>query len=226
MVMTVPELIELKDHLELSPEAFAGITGVSFHRIRRGRIRGAAEILPDRQVVVDRCKKLYAIAIDLCGQHDPALDWIYSQSPALGDVAPIDLTAIPAGFQKIETLISTLKRAAQSITTPRIEVQPVGLPTPKLTDKLQIKDRIKEARSRLPDLTKAEVARRMQKMGFKKFTGATLWRYEIGYEASWKEIEALATVLGVSPHWLAGIDNIAGQQAPSTTLPQTRKMRR
>ncbi|MCU0701590.1 MAG: hypothetical protein MUC96_34210 [Myxococcaceae bacterium] len=39
--------------------------------------------------------------------------------------------------------------------------------------------------------------------GFAGFTSAKLGRYEIGYEASWREITALAAILDVKPQWLA-----------------------
>jgi hypothetical protein len=38
--------------------------------------------------------------------------------------------------------------------------------------------------------------------GVEGFTGAKLGRYEIGYEASWREITALASILKVTPTWL------------------------
>jgi hypothetical protein len=82
---------------------------------------------------------------------------------------------------------------------------PIGLETksgPKPDAKFRIAERLKQARARDAALTKAEIARRMVASGVEGFTGAKLGRYEIGYEASWREITALASILKVTPTWL------------------------
>ncbi len=247
--MNIAELVRFKNDLELSPEAFAGMTGFSFNRIRRGRVQGEVNFSSERLAMIGRGRRLYTLALELCGSREAALEWIYAPAPSLGKRSPIDLTITDLAFERVERLIATLKNAAQPVASASASGEPLlplalvakaetkepetkettlqesqnDVPTsaatpaaavkitpasteakgPKSDEKFRIAEQLKEARARVAELTKAEIARRMVALGFVNFTGAKLGRYEIGYEASWREITALASILKVKPEWLA-----------------------
>jgi hypothetical protein len=246
--MNIAELVRFKNDLELSPEAFAGMTGFSFNRIRRGRVQGEVNLSPEQLATIGRGRRLHTLALELCGNQEAALEWIYAPAPSLGKRSPIELTITDLAFARVERLIATLKNAAQPVAAAPASGEPLLPPAPvakaeakvleskemelpgspkdvpppaartvpvtkaellpaisepKPDKKFRITERFKEARARTPGMTKAEIARRMTALGFDNFTGAKLGRYEIGYEASWREITALASILDVKPDWLA-----------------------
>lgn len=204
----VRELVALRRELDLSPEDFFDITGVNPHRLRRGRIHGPVTLSASAAAEMVRCRKLYKLALELCGDRDSALDWLYSPSAALEKNAPIDLTSSDAGLGKIEALLHKLRAAAaqSAPVTPvpvpvSVPVQPVArpIPQPASTDRFRIAEGLRKARTAIPELTKAELARRMQQAGFAKFQTSTASRYEYGYaDATWNEVQALAQILGVT----------------------------
>jgi hypothetical protein len=254
--MHVSELIRFKNDLDLGPEAFAEMTGVSFGRIRRGRVSGEVALSPEQVAVIGRARRLLELALGLCGNREAALEWIYAPAPSLGKRAPIDLTITDIAFGRVERLIDTLKNATLAsasapasreplpplavvakeeikvarqpvlavaeavVTNPPAATSPAVQPVvpattltkqesePKPDEKFRIAEHFKEARARRPELTKAELARRMVAAGFAACTSAKFGRYEIGYEASWREITALASILGVKPQWLAQSERV------------------
>ena len=198
--MTVSELQAFRRDLDLSPEAFADITGISAHKIRRGRLRGDVFISAESAAEMTRCQRIYSMALELCSKRDAALDWLYAPSSALCDAAPIDLAESDLGLARIEGLMRNLRQAAHVaapiVATPARPASP--LPDPK--KKHRIAEGLRAARSAVPGLTKAELVRRMQASGFSNFKPTTASCLEYGYaDASVPEIVALAKILAVEP---------------------------
>ena len=80
-----------------------------------------------------------------------------------------------------------------------------------------ISTRLKEARAASkPKLSQAELAQRVQKAGLAYFQNGKASRLESGYAyATWPEVEAIARVLNVEPHWLAKIEKSATSPKPA-----------
>lgn len=85
----------------------------------------------------------------------------------------------------------------------------------------RISRRLKQARgAAVPKLSQSELARRVQLTGLKDFPPGLASRLELGYSyATWPQVEAVAAVLGVTPQWLAEVDEPAENAAKPATPP-------
>lgn len=110
--MTLRELICFQRVLDLDAKSFTELTGISLHRVRRGRVKDPIHLDTDCIAEIDRCKRAYSLALELCGNRQTALNWLYSPAPSLQNGVPIDLAATPEGLLQIECFISSLRQHA------------------------------------------------------------------------------------------------------------------
>lgn len=198
--MRVADVMAFKAELELSSEAFREITGINVHRYRRGRLCDPLNISQDAIDAVTRCRRAYVLAIELCGDRDRALDWLYAESPMFDGEAPIGIADRPEGLASIERTLATLRAVALAHVPelPQVVAKKPLQPLAEIPARCRIAEGLRAILQADPTLSKAEIARRMIAHGFPKFDTARASRLSLGYaDATREEVKMIAQIFDI-----------------------------
>lgn len=138
--LTLPQLLEVRERFEMGDGLFREITGIEVSRIfayRRGKLKERPGVGPEAVARINRCEEFLRLAIELTGNQDKALDWLYAESPTFGGRSPIDLTINDAAAEVVRGYISKLRAAVSSKPPTPAEAfptrtSPVSEPAPPL----------------------------------------------------------------------------------------------
>lgn len=117
-LISIPELLQFRDDLELGDGLFQEITGVSVSALfayRRGRLKEKPKISPDAFRRIERAREVLQLGLELNADHEKALDWVYTESPNLDGRSPIDLTVSDAALETVRIYIAKLRAAVGAI---------------------------------------------------------------------------------------------------------------
>jgi putative toxin-antitoxin system antitoxin component (TIGR02293 family) len=110
--LPVKELWKHASRIGMSSEQFERLSGVSPHRLRRGR-GGEALVDADKGEPFQRCAKVFGRVVALCNQDEGAArNWLNADAPLLKNKKPIEVAETKAGLKNVESLVTQLEKAA------------------------------------------------------------------------------------------------------------------
>lgn len=121
--LTLPQVLDVRERFEMGDGLFREITGIEVSQIfafRRGRLKVRPTITPEATARIRRCEELLSLAIELIGNEEKALDWLYSESPTFGGRSPIDLTINDAAADVVRGYVAKLRAAVVDATSPSV----------------------------------------------------------------------------------------------------------
>lgn len=131
----VRALLRFRDELELGDGLFHEITGIEASQLfsyRRGKLTERPRIALAALARVERCRAALKLAMELTGDEEKSLDWLYAESSSFSGKSPIDLTINEAGLKFLNAYIEKLRAAVGSIAPveqshpPALPAQPVS----------------------------------------------------------------------------------------------------
>ncbi|HEU5081566.1 MAG TPA: antitoxin Xre/MbcA/ParS toxin-binding domain-containing protein [Opitutaceae bacterium] len=110
--LTLKELWKIASRVGISAERFEKITGLSPHRLRRGR--GGEEIVEaEKNAPILRCARVFKRVVALCNKDEAAArNWLNADAPMLKGRKPIEVAETAPGAKSVDALVAQLEKAA------------------------------------------------------------------------------------------------------------------
>jgi len=110
--LPVKELWKYASRTGMSAEQFERLSGISPHRLRRGR-GGSDVVSAEVCEPFVRCAKVFSRVVALCNHDEGAArNWLNAEAPVLKNKKPIEAAETKPGFKNVENLVSQLEKAA------------------------------------------------------------------------------------------------------------------
>ena len=112
VALSLKELWKIASRVGVSAERFEKITGLSPHRLRRGR--GGEELVDtEKNAPILRCARVFKRVVALCNKDEAAArSWLNADAPILKNRKPIEVAETIPGAKSVESLVTQLEKAA------------------------------------------------------------------------------------------------------------------